>query len=341
MSRLSDLQALTHMLLWCVVCSAMTGCSDPASQSTGWQLDELCKGSAPCLDMAVELDVPPDAEVNADLTSSDMSLDDMAPDHGFELPEGMALVPEGPFLMGISEDFHRFPERGLRFGEAPEHEVYLSTYAMDIYEVRVKDYQRCVEQGPCSEPRGQEHHMACNWGVAGLDEHPINCVDWFQAQAYCQWLDKSLPTEAQLEKAARGPNSTIYPWGNEPETSCEYAIMVEVLRDERSGEITVRNGCGMERTWPVGSRPKGASVYDIMDLIGNVQEWPSEFYDMNYYRVSEYRDPQGPATGQFHAPRGGSWLSSPSLAPYGAMRFGAIPTERATTTVGFRCVKNL
>jgi formylglycine-generating enzyme len=320
MPRSLHLPALSMATLLCLASVGATGCSeDPANQDMSWQIDERCKDMTSCVDMDIG------ADMDKDLPPSDMSLDQVS-----DLPSGMALVPEGPFLMGTTNEFNQ--NVGI-FGEAPVHEVYLSTYAIDIYEVSVKDYQRCVTQGACTTPKTPDVDAEpCNWGVAERADHPINCVDWFQSKAYCQWAGKVLPTEAQLEKAARGPDSTLYPWGNEPKPSCEFTIMHEESR---------MFGCGTEHTWPVGSRPKGASVYGVMDLLGNVQEWPSDLFDRDYYGVSEYKDPQGPADGSGYAPRGGHFRSGPLTYPYSSQRKETLWAEQFNPLTGFRCAKNL
>lgn len=299
-------------LLW----GAAAGCSEPPStqaQDLGWTIHDPCQGQRPCIDASI------------DLATADMAQDQA-------LPPNMAIIPEGPFVMGTSSEIN--PNTAF-FGEAPTHEVYLSKYAIDIYEVSVEDYKRCVDQGACTTPTlSQRWSELCNWEVQGREDHPINCVDWFQARTYCQWAGKRLPTEAQWEKAARGPESTIYPWGNEPFPSCDLAILSETYPNF---------GCGTGSTWPVGSRPKGASVYGVMDLIGNVEEWTHDVYKRDYYSVEPTpKDPQGPPEGNVHVPRGAGFISSPSLQfPYSSARDKATLAELISPTVGIRCAKDL
>lgn len=285
--------------------------TDEKVQAPKWQISEPCQGKVPCI--GVEPGI-----YQGDPQAHQSPL----------LPAGMALVPEGPFLMGTSNDF--LTTNGLT-GEYPAHEVYLSTYAMDVYEVTVQEYRRCVEQGAC-QPVTLDYEQ-CNWQAPERAQHPINCISWFQAKAYCEWAGKSLPTEAQWEKAARGPDATIQPWGNEPLATCDRAIITT--------RYTHEPGCGTGYTWPIGSRPLGVSIYGTHDLAGNVAEWCSDYAQRNYYSVSEYRDPQGPSEGDYRSVRGAHFAESPiSVFPYSSQR-EADPPDEAWPWVGVRCVKNL
>jgi formylglycine-generating enzyme required for sulfatase activity len=308
-------------LIWLVMVLMLGACSDDTSTpDAGWQLNNTCRDVS-CADMGMDIA----ADMSADLPPPDMPLD-----QAFEVPPGMVLVPEGPFLMGAPEGFDTLT---VVHAEGVQREFYMSTYAIDIYEVTVSDYKRCVEQGTCTEPKIGDALVPeyCNWGLGNRDDHPINCVDWFQAQAYCEWAGKSLPTEAQWEKAARGPNGNLYPWGNAPNPTCEHAIL-------SAGYMM--GGCNTERTWPVGSRPNGASVYGVMDLIGNVGEWTRDPFDRDLHTNADYKDPQG-VSGAGHATRGGNFLDLTlgGKRPYNAGRRNNPPPEQASATVGFRCVK--
>jgi eukaryotic-like serine/threonine-protein kinase len=163
--------------------------------------------------------------------------------------DGMTLlyVPEGEFLMGSADsDPDATPQ------EKPQHTVSLDAFWIDQTEVTGAMYARCVAGGKC-KPR---------WCLSGpeFDQHPAVCVDWFNAKAYCEWAGRRLPTEAEWEKAARGTDDRLYPWGNEPAT-CELAVM-----NDGSG-----NGCGGgSASTRVGSKPKGASPYGALDMAGNV-----------------------------------------------------------------------
>ena len=224
----------------------------------------------------------------------------------------MVLVPAGEFIMGN--------DRG-EADEKPEHKVYLDAFYIDKYETTVDQYGKCAQAGKCTKPN---EGGGCNWGKSDRGKHPINCVDWNQVKTYCEWAGKRLPTEAEWEKAARGTDGRKYPWGNE-QAACDYAIF-------DSGN---NNGCGKNSTWPVGSKPKGASPYGAMDMAGNVWEWVADWYDANYYQHSPRRNPTGPASGKACVLRGGSWGDDPEYFR-SSFRLWLTPDIK-NYYVGFRC----
>ncbi len=187
---------------------------------------------------------------------------------------GMVLVPAGNYWTGCdkrSDIFCRTEDRSFA-------QVHLDDYLIDRYEVTVRDYARCVEAGACDATKlggfegwKDDEWRYCNWGKPGKEDHPLNCVSWTQADAFCRWSDKRLPTEAEWEKAARGTDKRAYPWGDEM-ISCEYAVTNE------EGKATAR-GCGDQTTYPVGSKPKGVSPYGVHDIVGNVWEWTADKYE--------------------------------------------------------------
>lgn len=240
---------------------------------------------------------------------------------GQELYEegGMVLIPAGEFMMGCAPG-----DGDCANDEKPYHRVYLDAYYIDKHEVTVVEYKKCVDAGACKRPGTGKY---CNWDVSGRENHPVNCVDWNQADAYCSWAGKRLPTEAEWEKAARGTDGRIYPWGNE-RASCKYAVM-----DERG------YGCGRGSTWPVCSKPEGNSPYGLCDMAGNVLEWVNDLFDENYYSSSTSRNPSGPSSG-YRLLRGGSWRGNNPKYFRASNRYWDFPVSRLAVN-GFRCVRQV
>jgi len=245
----------------------------------------------------------------------------------------MVYVPAGEFMMGCNEAV----DSQCQNDEKPYHRVYLDAYNVDKYEVTVADYEKCVKAGKCSDYHltgyewpGQSFTESeyCNWSKSGKGNHPINCVDWSQPSGYCEWAGKRLPTEAEWEKAARGTDGRKYPWGNETAT-CDYAVMND------GG-----NGCGRNSTWPIGSKPKGASPYGVMDMAGNVWEWVQDWYEEGYYKNSPAQNPQGPSSGTLRALRGGSWYNDNPGNLRTSHRVRYHPSGRDDYG-GFRCVRGV
>src|SRR5688572_4892352 len=160
----------------------------------------------------------------------------------------MACVLGGRFELGDA--------RGRRDERAPG-EVHVDTFFMDRTEVTNEQYAPCIAAGRCKKPMPFRNF--------GRPRQPIVAVSWFDAVAFCEMHGKRLPTEAEWERAARGPNNTRYPWGDEPR-GCE-AVVVKT----EAGE-----GCGKKRTEEVGSRPAGH--FGLFDMAGNVHEWVQDFY---------------------------------------------------------------
>jgi formylglycine-generating enzyme required for sulfatase activity len=231
-------------------------------------------------------------------------------------PTGMVQVPVGEFWMGCNEEV----DRECNYDEMPVHQVYLDAFYIDKYEVTVAEYGRCVQAGRCSsEGLTATVYSGCNWGQGGRENHPINCVDWNQAKAYCEWAGKRLPTEAEWEKAARGADRRKYPWGNQWDSSRAHA-------EGRVGH-----------TVSVGSYPLGVSPYGVHDVAGNVWEWVQDWWDGGYYRRSPARNPKGPDSRGSKVKRGGSWLHVPSYART-SNRDRFIPYPRYDD-LGFRCAR--
>lgn len=230
---------------------------------------------------------------------------------GCSKPDEMVTVPEGWFWQGCNSAVDacdlQLPNLGdeiFVYGdEQPYRRLHLPTFKIDKYEVTVEMYEECMIAGGCSAPETQ--FAECNWGVAGKEQHPVNCIDWHQAWAYCGWANKRMCSESEWEKASRGEDGRRYPWGNDLPT-CQYAVM---------------NGCGADvETMPVGSRPRGISPYGALDMSGNVWEWVEDDYHGDYEGAptdgSAWLKLTGTLTGtersNYRVIRGGSVFSSQS-----------------------------
>ena len=219
--------------------------------------------------------------------------------------DGMVQVyiPAGEFLMGSSSGNH---------DEKPVHSVYLDAYWMDEHEVTVSQFQQFL---------GEEDYSANPCG--SRDNHPAACVDWYDAQAYCEWRGDRLPTEAEWEKAARGDlEGKRYPWGDE-DPVCETGA-------ENGAQF--RN-CLMFKTAPV--KTFASNGYGLYDMAGNVWEWAADWYGEDTYSISPIENPQGPTDGDYRVLRGGSWGSN---EPYlRAAERGKYEPDNRDTGIGFRC----
>lgn len=226
---------------------------------------------------------------------------------------GMIEIPAGPFAMGDNQ--------GSADDEAPEHQVNLSSFWLDKNEVTTAAYLACVDAGACT-PAGQ--FANCNSPLTDRNDHPINCVDWTQANAYCQWAAKRLPTEAEWEKAARGADQRKYPWG-----------------DVNPNALLLNYNSNAGGTQPVGSYPSGASPYGLFDLSGNLLEWTADYYAADYYTTSPTQDPQGPpppAEGDFRVVRSSSWNTGDPRALTTTVR-NNFPATTSDPALGFRCAR--
>ncbi|MBC8233813.1 formylglycine-generating enzyme family protein [bacterium] len=226
----------------------------------------------------------------------------------------MRLIPAGAFSMGSNDG---------ESNEKPVHTVYLDAFYMDVYEVTVGQYRKFIKA---------TGHNTPNWSKVSkyspTDNHPIVYVTWDDAQAYCKWAGKRLPTEAEWEKAARGGLvGKKYPWGDEaPDAEGKYRANYYV---GNNGIADADQYCA-----PVGSfSPNG---YGLYDMAGNVWEWCEDWYDEKYYSSSPRKNPPGPASGSSRVVRGGSW-SGNSFSMRAADRF--LGPFRMKYNLGFRsCV---
>jgi formylglycine-generating enzyme required for sulfatase activity len=224
----------------------------------------------------------------------------------------MVYVPAGEFLMGSAGD-----DPDAKGDEKPQHTVYLDAFWIDKYEVTNAQYLKCVEAAACAEPGSHD------WSHDQLNapEQPVVCVSWDDAQDYAAWVGGRLPTEAEWEKAARGTDGRIYPWGNSP-ADCDKANY---------------RGCA-GNPLPVGSHPDGASPYGALDMMGNITEWVADWYDEDYYSQSPFRNPQGPESGYYHVLRGGDFNLMGLVRNVRCAARGGLQSFEWGDTVGFRVV---
>jgi len=240
-----------------------------------------------------------------------------------DVPDGMVLVPAGPFLMGSNKEDTE--GRAQEFGamkpwyldEHPKHTVNLPSYFIDRTEVTNGQYALYLQATGAAVPRG--------WSASALSpenrERPVTGVNWYEADHFCRWLGKRLPTEAQWEKAARGTDGREFPWGDDfdPKKGNTGAT--------RLGSVT-----------PVGHFPEGASPYGVLDMVGNVWEWTDSWY-APYPGSTYHSDDFGE---KYKVIRGGGWggVGHYTLEHFyrAAYRFYIDPSI-GFNDAGFRCAK--
>ena len=247
----------------------------------------------------------------------------------------MVFVPEGEFLMGsLASD----PD--ARADEMPGHTVFLSSYWIDRTEVTNAMFAIFLEASGNQSEGGAlwltkddpDSHLILiegEWQAEpGFEDHPVVEVTWYGANAYCQWSGRELPTEAQWEKAARGLDGRLYPWGNE-------------FGPGRSNGDNTGNNCdgsacdNFTGSAPVGSFPDGASPFDALDMAGNVWELTADYYGEDYFSSSPAQNPQGVQEGVNRVIKGGSFSSPPRVLR--AARRGEADPSGSNFNIGFRC----
>jgi serine/threonine protein kinase len=241
----------------------------------------------------------------------------------------MRLVPAGEFTMGSNE----------YDDEKPLHQVYLDTFYMDVYEVTNAAYESCVDAGGCVPPSGSSSYSRSSYyGDSQFAQYPVIYVNWNKASAYCEWRGARLPTESEWEKAARGADGRIYPWGDE--FSCRKGNFDDETRLDDNVVLGGPDCDGYVDTAPVGSYESGKSSCGMYDMAGNVWEWVADWYDSGYYEASPYYNPAGPDSGQYRMLRGGS-LDSTETGARSAYRLINTHGSIILYSVGFRCARSL
>jgi eukaryotic-like serine/threonine-protein kinase len=232
--------------------------------------------------------------------------------------DGMTLlyVPAGEFKMGAADSDSQATDM-----ERPQHPVYLDAFWIDQTEVTNAMYTKCVKAGACQAPAQTKSFTRDSYyGNPQFDTYPVVNVAWNDAKQYCTWAGGNLPTEAQWEKAARGTDGRIYPWGNDAPDKTRLSYDQKV-RD----------------TTQVGDYPTGASLYGVLDMAGNVYEWVADWFGETYYASSADRNPAGSTSGDGRIVRGGSWYSVASRVR-ASYRNWSSPDYR-DDDIGFRCAR--
>jgi formylglycine-generating enzyme required for sulfatase activity len=222
-------------------------------------------------------------------------------------PDDMVLVPAGHFLMGSSSG---------QLVERPEHPVFLDAFYVDQFEVTNAQYRECVRDRSCTQGGANSNTRQGYRDDLVYDDYPVINVTWDQANAYCVWAGKHLPSEAQWEYAASGSENLTWPWGS--------TFDVE------------KTAAGESDTQPVGSYPDGASVFGVYDLAGNVNEWVADEFSEDYYAESPPSNPLSLDVSAGRLYRGGSFGTRDGSFYTSSYRFGNIRTF-SDTDLGFRC----
>ena len=226
------------------------------------------------------------------------------------LPDEMAVIPVGPFIRGT--------EAG-GFDERPPRTIFMDAFRIDRYEVTNYHYAEFVA-ATGHRKAGPPSRYAKNVSKMRGPNQPVVYVSWEDAEAYCSWKGKRLPTEAEWEKAMRGPDGRLWPWGNS---------------DRPNGANWARVNDGYEVTASVGTFKEDASPYGVMDGAGNVMEWVQDWYSETYYKESPERNPPGPDHGIYRVMRGGGYTTTG-----GDLRITSrskMMADFRDETIGFRC----
>lgn len=247
-------------------------------------------------------------------------------------PAPMIAVPEGPFLLGskrIDNDpyglWTQFDDT-----EIPQQRVWLDRYEMDRDEVSLGELLAFLvrrKQNPPDELQKLIWHVITVHAVSDqtLTRWPALYVTWQEASDFCTAQGKRLPTEAEWEKAARGSDGQLFPWGEEAPKSG-----LAMFGQHHVHEIPILAA--------VDSHPAGKSPYGLHHMAGNVAEWVQDWFGFDYYAYLPDRNPTGPSTGRYKSVRGGSWKSK-TIMLRTATRGGSLPDQRAAT-IGFRCARS-
>ena len=229
----------------------------------------------------------------------------------------MVYFPAGEFEMGS-------PKGTGKKNEYPNHKVYLDAFYLDRFEVTFADFEAYLAS------HSKKYPTITGWirrkARVDMINKPIFGLQWKRCRNYCEWRKKRMPTEAEWERAARGTENRIYPWGNEPpdKNRANFGKCCFVKKGKVHTEI--------------GNYEKGKTPEGISDLGGNVAEWVSDWYDKKYYQMAPYKNPKGPKKGKYHVIRGGAWNSLPMYLR-SSSRYGD-SDGKDYYGIGCRCAKD-
>lgn len=226
------------------------------------------------------------------------------------IQDEMVTIPSGPFIRGTDEG---------GFDERPQRTIYLDKFSIDRTEVTNHQYQQFVLATGHRKPGLPARYAKSLGKVKGINQ-PVVYVSWDDAMEYCRWKGKRLPTEAEWEKAMRGSDGRLWPWGN---------------KEQANGANWARVQDGYEVSAPVGSFQTDKSPYGVMDGAGNVIEWVADWYDETYYKSSPERNPPSPEYGTYRVLRGGGYTTTG-----GDVRITSrskMMADFRDETIGFRC----
>ena len=234
----------------------------------------------------------------------------------------MVLIPGGIYEMGDRKSAGELnildvmnPDRHALGPEDPAHKVNLDPFFVDLYEVTNEDYKKYFDAEKIRKP--------AFWKNKDFNgpKQPVVGISWEEANKYCKWRNKRLPTEAEWEKASRGKRQIIFPWGNnEPDDT----------------RLNFNNHLG--KTAPVGSYRLGKSDFGVYDLSGNVSEWVFDWHDAEYYLFAPEKNPTGPEKGKYKVIRGGNWRNNRDDVRL-TYRGATVPKLRVKS-IGFRCASD-
>lgn len=248
-------------------------------------------------------------------TGTESGPDDVG-DEPIFVPLGTILIPSGQVWRGCL-----MGDDDCDGNEEPGGMINVSAFFLDEFEATVGEYEKCVNADVCEDTADDQD---CNLTHNDRDDHPANCLNWNQATAYCAWRGLRLPSEAEWERAARGDQLQLYPWGDDTPT-CTLAAV---------------DTCG-NSTSPVGSLREGDSPFGIADMTGNVSEWVSDFYGANYYAQSEGEDdPQGPDSASEHSVKGSAFTVPPGFPAQRISKRNSAAPDSALRIYGVRCARD-